>query len=317
MRVVNEIEAMHFAFERRGGRTYGLSANHPEYEVGYSSGIHKHDFPQIWYCRQGRYRHDVGENTYDCTPGTLVIVPPGVLHNVLFTDSAAELVMLDLNYTMFLEVAPSQWRNTIFNMCMSAFAKELEYEPKLFVELSADSREKAEDIFSFLSMAMYSPLETYNGKRIFEKVEELFTLPEFIYPGTDWDKVLNLVQTRLYPVLRLVSYLNIHYSEKIDDERLLQEGGISRTGMYRYFSRVIGCTYSKYLQQMRIHRVLLALRTTTFSLSHIADLCGFCDTRHMSQVFSNYYGMTPKKVRSRIREQCSKGCSIPHPARHK
>lgn len=303
MRIVDEKEAIHFAFERRGGQVFGLHVNHPDYEVGYSSGIHAHDFPQIWYCCQGQYRHDVGGNRYDCTPGTLIIIPPGVPHEVLFTESTAEIVMMDLNYTMFLDVDFAQWKNTILNLCMPAFAKELEYQPKFFVELGQDSRKKAEDLFSWLTMTMYSPMDSYNGKRIYDKIEELFTLPELAYPQVDPAKALNLMQTRLRPVFRIISYLNIHYAEKIDDERLLQDGGISRTGMYRYFSRVMGCTYSKYLQQLRVHKVLISLRKTTFSLSHIADICGFCDMRHMSQVFQKYYGTTPKKVRTRILEQ--------------
>ena len=75
MRIVNEKEAIHFAFERQGGRMFGLLVKHPDYSVGYSSGIHSHDFPQIWYCRRGQYRHDIGGNAYHCTPGTLVIIP--------------------------------------------------------------------------------------------------------------------------------------------------------------------------------------------------------------------------------------------------
>lgn len=311
MRIINEKDAIHFAFERRGCQMFGLQVNHPNYEVGYSSGVHSHDFPQIWYCRRGQYRHDIGGKSYDCTPGTLVMVPAGVFHDVRFTESTAEIVMLDMKYTMFLETDPVQWKNTILNLCMPAFAKELEYQPKCFVELGQDSRKKAEDLFSWLTMTMYSPQDTYNGKRIFDKIEELFTLPEFSYPQVDPAKALNLFQTRLLPVLRIIAYLNIHYAEKIDDELLLQEGGISRTGMYRYFSRVMGCTYSKYLQQLRVRKVLISLRNTTFSLSHIADICGFCDMRHMSQVFSKYYGTTPKKVLAHIRDKYCKPRKLP------
>ena len=312
MRIINEKEAIHFAFERRAAHSYGVFINTIGYEVGYSSGSHSHDFPQLWYCRQGQYRHDVGENSYCCNPGSLVIVPPGVPHSVFFTESAAEILMLDISYSFILDVDPMMWKNTLLNLCMTAFAKELDFEPKFFFELGHDSLQKAEEIFSELAMIMYAPRETFNRQRVYEQIELLMSLPEFNYKQVDERKVYNLIHTRVLPVLRLVAYLNIHYGEKIDDERLLQEGGISRTGMYRYFPRVIGCTYSKYLQQLRVRWVLRSLRITSYSLSHIADICGFCDMRHMSQVFRKYYGVTPKNIRSIIGEKYCNIGTTPH-----
>ena len=74
--------------------------------------------------------------------------------------------------------------------------------------------------------------------------------------------------------------------------------GISQSVTYlrRKFTRAVGVSPVKYLNQIRISHAkkLIAKRTQNYiSMAEIAYLCGFSDERYFSRVFKQYCGITP------------------------
>lgn len=295
MRPLGERITVNFAFHKFKASRYSAYANRSVYENDRKDD-HIHDFAQVWYCCYGKYTHRVGDQTFECTEGSVVIVPSGTFHEISVAAGEAETMELSLSYKLFLESSPEGLVNTIANLCLSAFSQELGYSIPLYVMLSPRSCEQAEEYLSWLSMLRYIPKETVRKEEIYEKLEALFSLPEFALPEKYREKILHIAQTRLFPVLQILSYLNIHYPEKIQEEKLLQACGISRRGMYRYFKPVAGLSYSQYLQQLRVAHALTHLRQSRYALSHIADLCGFCDVSYMSRVFQRCIGESPKRT---------------------
>lgn len=304
MRPLGERITVNFAFYKFKASRYAAYAKQSLYEKDRNDG-HIHDFAQVWYCCYGKYTHRVGDQTFECTEGSVVIVPSGMYHEISVKAGEAETIELNVSYTLFLETQPDQLINTIASVCLPVFSQELGYTIPLHVILSPQSRKLAEEYLSWLSVLRYTPRELVRKEEIYEKLEALFSLPEFALPEKYREKILHIAQTRLFPVLQILSYLNIHYPEKIQEEKLLQACGISRRGMYRYFKPVAGLSYSQYLQQLRVAHALTHLRQSRYALSHIADLCGFCDVSYMSRVFQRCIGESPKRTHE-IMNKCKK-----------
>ncbi len=269
---------------------------------GFSSVRNVHDFPQIWYCYRGHYFHQVGDRVYECSEGSVVILPIGA-EQKFWTDTGMELMRLDVRYDILNIADPKAYKNVGINLFLPCFFEDLGLSFSPHKVLSEHSRLIWEQVFSSFAVLNYAPADSATKEQFLSKLEEIFSVPEFAVANSCLKKATRILQSWVCPIMRIVAYLNIHYSEKITNEMLLQEGNMSRAVMYRHFKRVIGRTYAQYLQHLRVRRAHLCLRDTTYSLPDIAELCGFYDSYHMSRVYSKCVGETLSVQRARL-ERC-------------
>jgi AraC family L-rhamnose operon transcriptional activator RhaR/AraC family L-rhamnose operon regulatory protein RhaS len=96
-----------------------------------------------------------------------------------------------------------------------------------------------------------------------------------------------------------INYLNNNFSQKIDMDVLARQTNMSRSSFFRRFKELTGFTPLQYLTRKRVMQVEYLLRTTNFKLSHIATLCGFYDSNHLSSVFNKYNSLSPRAYRKK------------------
>ena len=286
--------ANHKRFIYAARQTYENASN--------KSNLHFHDFAQVWYCYGGSYTHIIEGETHHCTKGSLCIIPPGTRHDVVYGEDYVDILWMDIHWDMLLESSPEKWINWIVNLYWPAFAPEMNHSFSYYTMLEGESQTVAEECLDWIDLLKFSPQAFAQNEQIYEKIERLFSLPEFAISEKYRNKAVQIAQTQLMPIMRIVSYLNNHFPEKIKEDVLLQEAGISRRGMYRYFERIMAVTYSNYLQSLRVRHVYIYLRTSTYSLAYISDACGFCDVRYMSRVFKSYIGESPQSRRKGLEE---------------
>lgn len=291
-----------FLFYKFQSLKYPVYAYSRVYEGGFVSNNHCHDFPQMWYCRSGKHSHQVGDQIFECTKGSVVIVPSGVYHSFWTEpDQSSEIVALHLSYEAVLSASFQECPNTISNLFLPPFQKELGWDLPLHRTIGTASQAVMEDCLSWLFMLSFALDGMIAQSQIYKKLEQMMSIPEFAVPESFRKKAQDLVQTRISPIFRVISYLNIHYADKIVEDALLKNCGISRAGLYRYFKRIIGHTYSQYLQQLRVRRAYFYIKYTSYSLTYISDICGFFDIHHMSRLFTKYIGESPRARRNFLR----------------
>lgn len=263
---------------------------------GYQSLCHCHDFPQLWYCHSGQYYHRVGETTYCCTAGSLVIIPIGVDHK-FWCDDDVDMIFLNVCYDLLTDVASEQYKNLRINLFLPTYFEKLGLSFNPYTVLGTQSRKTAEQILSWLVLQEHTMHGAKKPEQMLRKLEELFSLPEYIVPKAACKKAINLIENRLNPILHILDFLNTHYSANITDEALLQQGNLSRAAMYRHFKQIVNRTYYQYLQNLRAKHAHCLLRDSVYTNSKIADLCGFGSTYHMTQTYTRYLGREIKKQR--------------------
>ena len=55
---------------------------------------HKHTFEQLAICIEGQFRYHVGDEVFEMTPGSMLRVPPGVIH---YVEPVGDKVALNLD----------------------------------------------------------------------------------------------------------------------------------------------------------------------------------------------------------------------------
>jgi AraC family transcriptional regulator len=69
---------------------------------------------------------------------------------------------------------------------------------------------------------------------------------------------------------------------------------MSESHFSRSFKRSVGIAPHQYLMQQRVERAKQLLKRQAISISHIALDCGFANQTHLTKVFRQMTGVTPK-----------------------
>ena len=294
----NENKLLQCAFEKFRSLRYPYAVEIRVYRPVHINLLLCHDYPQVWYSLNGTYMHQIEGEIYECAKGSLIVIPSGVAHKIWVPeDNEARILRFDVMYDIFQEVQPESYTNSIANLFLYAFAQEFGVDIPLYHMLSPDSQALIEEHLSWLAATNIRVPVRIDAADFRERTEEIFSLPELSIPEKYRKKVVQLAQARLRPIIQVLLYMNLHSSDTVTEESLLQVSAISRAALYRDFKQYTGYSCFVYLKWLRIRRAFLYLSHTTYSISYISDICGFSDLPHMSRTFSRFMGAAPKMIR--------------------
>jgi AraC-like DNA-binding protein len=117
----------------------------------------------------------------------------------------------------------------------------------------------------------------------------------------------------------LVGLARANLADRIDDSQLVLEAcrlirdnaprikhlddvidriPVGRGRFFRDFRRVTGVTPHQYLNAVKLESAAFMLRSTSRTLSEIADMVGYSDAFHLSRSFKRCYGVAPRTYRN-------------------
>jgi AraC-like DNA-binding protein len=99
---------------------------------------------------------------------------------------------------------------------------------------------------------------------------------------------------RLQPVF---DYLDSHYPEPIAIVKTAALLGMSKSHFMRFFKKVTGQSFVKYLNHFRIAKALRLLASTDKPISEVSQDVGFCDQSYFGLIFHRILRMTPRGYR--------------------
>ncbi len=95
-------------------------------------------------------------------------------------------------------------------------------------------------------------------------------------------------------------YMAMHYCDLDFNYTELREwSGLSYSYFKKLFIEKYGVPPVKHVTRLKINRACELLQTKMFSISKIAELCGFENVYYFSNVFKKYTGISPKNYKPR------------------
>lgn len=98
---------------------------------------------------------------------------------------------------------------------------------------------------------------------------------------------------------RVLDFVAESYGRPIQIEDIAREAGLSPSHFSRLFKQVIGETPYQFLMQYRVERAGEMLLDPARSMIDVALACGFSDQPHLTRVFKQFKGVTPRTWRKR------------------
>ena len=94
-------------------------------------------------------------------------------------------------------------------------------------------------------------------------------------------------------ILRLLSWIEEHFSEHITLEDLARVSGMNEKYVCRIFKEYTSRSPMRYINELRIDCACHEMTANKKSITQAAYDCGFNDSGYFSKLFKRYKGMTP------------------------
>lgn len=274
------------------GKMQFIWSGEPELPAGWALQPHSHDFFHLAYVRSGRLIFRAGGLDYPLSDGSLILIPPGIIHavppdthnlciqdEVLFRISDPELQFLfDTKKVLVLHGAAH----------LEALFSYIRTHCKSVDPLCISCAD------SFLRTILFSFLADKAGS-------------EVGYTGyVDSSRYSPLVQ-------RILCHVEKNSSGKYDLSDLAQSLGFNKNYLCTVFRRETGITISEYINYHRIRSILIILqyngRNEDVPIHELADQYGYANASYFNRIFKKYTGMTPTEFISALSQ--SSGDSEP------
>lgn len=102
-------------------------------------------------------------------------------------------------------------------------------------------------------------------------------------------------------IIDIISYMNLHYQNKINLDMLAAHVHLSKYYLCRLFQEVTGATIVEYLTNLRIAQAQKLLINSEFTIQEIALRTGFTSAVHFSRTYHDIYGVSPCQARQQYR----------------
>ena len=105
-----------------------------------------------------------------------------------------------------------------------------------------------------------------------------------------------------YYYKKAISYINLHFTEKISLRDVANELHITPNYLCVVFKRYSGETITDYINNKRVEKARELLYDDTMNVEAIAEAVGIKNVRYLRELFKKYYGINIKQCRRILQE---------------
>jgi AraC-like DNA-binding protein len=268
----------------------GYRLNHPIHSV-----FHSHDQYEIYYFHEGKCNYLIGDRIYVLEPGDLILMDGMTLHCPKIEKGAKYV-------RSFIHFDGPHWKTLLGRMqldhVLQPFVRLRNYRLSLRNETKREFEAMLEDLNKRCAcgddvnrdrtMLAFMDLLVYIYGLCLQPLEDQPVLPS----------------RKESTVQRIITFVEEHYTEDLDLDRLEAGLHLSKYYLSKVFKEVTGVTIFAYLYQRRINQAkVLFLMDEDRNVTEVAFQLGFNHASHFSRLFKKQVGCTPEQYRKTLRSQ--------------
>lgn len=251
--------------------------------------MHSHDFNELVFILSGSAIHEVGKMKYKMRPGDFFLIDTKTKHAYKNCQSLKLVnVLIQERFLAHRKKMLADLKG--FKILFSHDAYGSFVRPP---NLGGPRLEES------LILVNKIERELFESDSASNEIQSLLTT-ELLITACRFAELKGGKTGSLWPnIEKALSYIQDHFNEKTDVEKLCALASMSERSFMRYFIRITGYSPIQYLLKTRILRACQILRETDNPLSAISASCGFDDTNYFSRSFKKITGLTPYVFRKR------------------
>ena len=98
-------------------------------------------------------------------------------------------------------------------------------------------------------------------------------------------------------IFKTTAYIKDHLTDKLSLDQVAEQVYLSKSYFCRIIKEELGCTFTEYVNRLRIERSKVLLRSSGISIAEVACAVGFDDQSYFTRIFKKQTGVAPGKYR--------------------
>ncbi|WP_435163393.1 helix-turn-helix domain-containing protein [Paenibacillus glycanilyticus] len=278
-----------------------------ELKQGTMIPLHRHEFVELVFIRQGSGHHEYEGQTFPIAAGDVFIIEPGMDHAYTVDQSEGMEVVNVLFVPALLE------RELAVLSGVTSFIDFYYMEPFLRSDVSFQAKltlspRQMLDIRGILEQLMKEYGNKESGYRflIKSKLIELFIILSRMYVNNR-NHSLPSIQNDGEMIARLCEFIKRHQSHPLSLEQISQMAGMSQSKFTLLFRQMTGMSFVEFRNDQRIQLAKQLLAASSDKIARIALDIGYEDLSHFNHVFKKLTGETPSHYRKRMKGRSESG----------
>lgn len=244
--------------------------------------IHRHPEIELIYCFDGSFKIRIDNTDYVVNSGSMALVSPMVAHEILKSDSKGNRTLLIVVGASFLHESFEYFSAMTFTSPVAELNSELHSHQKL-KELLEETANIYDSKTNFGEMQIIGNIHKICG----------YILQEFAKPNPEITKNLKIVEN----IEKALELIRTHYAEPISVDMVSEITGYGKSNFCKIFKAVTGDTFHNVLNRQRVKNACIYIDETSMTVTDIASIVGFSDTKSFCRVFKSIMGMTAGEYR--------------------
>lgn len=100
-------------------------------------------------------------------------------------------------------------------------------------------------------------------------------------------------------VFQTTAYIKAHLTDKLSLDQVAEHVYLSKSYFCRIIKEELGCTFTEYVNRLRVERSKILLSGTSMSIAEIACAVGFDDQSYFNRIFKKQTGVAPGSYRKK------------------
>lgn len=249
--------------------------------------IHWHTALEIIIPIENYYIVDVNDQHFHLMPDEILLIPSGELHTLTSPDTGSRFIfMIDISFLSSIKS---------FSSIQSLLVQPIHLTPETHPSIY-------DEIYSLL---MNMQVEFFQEREYSELTIYSLLIDLFVKLGYDY-----LYGQELFPSVRLpkqkeyirkfqqlLAYIDEHYMEELDLDKLSASIDFSKFHFLRLFKQYMGATLGDYVTLRRIKAAEQLLCNQSIPIAEVATLSGFSSISTFNRLFKQYKNCSPSEYR--------------------
>lgn len=247
---------------------------------------------RLFYATTGVGYIDSGGHRYQLSAGDVILIPPGTEYHLQALEEQVVYLAVNFDYTS----ACCDIRTPIPPVGIGFFDKERLIESLIFTDAPVlNSVLYIKNIVS-LEKPLIKIVAEYTKKLTCHELQTSALFCQIIVACLRAANGASAPQSGAAS-RKILDYIHEHYREKLTCEKIGDVFGFHPNYAAQLVRLQTGFSLHGYLTQVRIENACEKLSYSTWTISEIAEDCGFCDVAHFSKSFRRLTGLTPSEYR--------------------
>lgn len=256
---------------------------------------HWHQDLEILHIQKGKIQLFINGIAYEPAENTIVFINREELHNLhsLAPEVCYDALVFPLEFLSF----------DTLDFCQQKYILPLIQKHLLFPRFLDSTHPCYEAVVQQLQVIESLHKTFHAGYQLATKAALFQILSCLVQHNcliTDSESISPMNSKKLDMLREISSYVEKHINQKISLEETASHFYMSPNYFCKFFKKNFGCTYTSYLNGLRLEKACNMLTDTSLQVMEISLLCGFDNLSYFNRLFKQKKGVTPSEYRRKV-----------------